>query len=360
VRTGRLGREHPPSSILSARVARDRAGAHRNQILEALAAGVADELVEGHGLMVSATPLAILGPGRDPPMGMDPGVSPKQLFLQPLKPSGISMRELERDLPDHGAASDEAAVAELPSIAVVGAGRAGSAIHRAARGAALRVAIAGRADAAEACASCELALLCVPDSEIEQAAELAAENTPPIRYVGHVSGATGLDALSAPRERGAGTFTLHPLQTLPDGNAELTGAACAVGASDEESLTLAVRLARALGMKPFAISEEQRAAYHAGASMASNFLVALEESASALLEAAGVDRPREVLSPLVLRTAANWSERGNAALTGPIARGDEATVARQREAIATSAPELLSLYDELAARTRALAKESSR
>jgi predicted short-subunit dehydrogenase-like oxidoreductase (DUF2520 family) len=107
-------------------------------------------------------------------------------------------------------------------------------------------------------------------------------------------------------------------------------------------------------MRPFELADEQRAAYHAAACIASNFLVALEESAVDLLGAAGIDEPRELLAPLVLRTAANWSERGPASLTGPIARGDERTVERHLEALTTSAPELLPLYRTLAERTMAL------
>ncbi len=63
-------------------------------------------------------------------------------------------------------------------------------------------------------------------------------------------------------------------------------------------------------MLPFELPEDGRAAYHAAASMASNFLIALEESAAELLAAAGVENPREVLAPLVLRTAANWADAG--------------------------------------------------
>jgi predicted short-subunit dehydrogenase-like oxidoreductase (DUF2520 family) len=108
-------------------------------------------------------------------------------------------------------------------------------------------------------------------------------------------------------------------------------------------------------MRPFAVPEERRAAYHAAASIASNFLIALEESAAELLQSAGVEDARELLAPLVLRTAANWTERGGEALTGPIARGDEATIERQREAVAEVAPELAAMYEALVARTRAVA-----
>jgi predicted short-subunit dehydrogenase-like oxidoreductase (DUF2520 family) len=92
--------------------------------------------------------------------------------------------------------------------------------------------------------------------------------------------------------------------------------------------------------------------------MASNLLVALEESASELVERIGVDDARELLAPLVMRTAANWAERGPAALTGPVARGDRATVERHRAAIAETAPELLAVYDALATRAEAVARES--
>ena len=105
-------------------------------------------------------------------------------------------------------------------------------------------------------------------------------------------------------------------------------------------------------MRPFEVPDERRAAYHAAAAIASNFLVALEESAADLLSAAGVGNGRELLAPLVLRTAANWSEHGGAALTGPIARGDEATVARHLAALRELAPELIPLYEALAERTR--------
>jgi len=104
------------------------------------------------------------------------------------------------------------------------------------------------------------------------------------------------------------------------------------------------------------VREEDRAAYHAAASIASNFLITLEESASALLADAGAgEEARELLAPLVLRTAANWADHGAAALTGPIARGDEETVERHLAALAETAPELIDLYRALASHTRAIA-----
>src|SRR5262249_887736 len=108
-------------------------------------------------------------------------------------------------------------------------------------------------------------------------------------------------------------------------------------------------------MRPFEVSEESRAAYHAAAAIASNLLVALEESAAELLDRIGVDQGRELLAPLVLRTAANWAERGPAALTGPIARGARAPLHRHRGALAESGLEHVRMYDALAMRAEAIA-----
>jgi predicted short-subunit dehydrogenase-like oxidoreductase (DUF2520 family) len=256
------------------------------------------------------------------------------------------MWELEREL--NGNERD------IPALAVIGAGRVGRAIHRAARAEGIDSRLAGRADAAEACESAEVALLCVPDGAIEEACETIAD-APGLRFVGHTSGAIGLEALGAAITRGAAAFGLHPLQTISDDNPELIGASCAVDGSTQEAVALAESLARRLGMRSFELSEEQRATYHAAASIASNFLVALEESAAQLLERAGVENGRELLAPLVLRSASNWAEGGPEALTGPIARGDEATVNRHLEAIEAEMPELLELYRALAERTRAIA-----
>ena len=247
----------------------------------------------------------------------------------------------------------------LGAIAVVGNGRLGASVSRAAKDAGVDVALAGRDDALEACRGAEVALLCVPDAAIPEACESIAEAVPPLRFVGHTSGATGLDALEAATARGAEAFSLHPLQTVPDGDASLTGAPCAIAGASPGATEAARALALGLGMRPFEVPEESRAAYHAAASIASNFLVALEESATELLERAGVEDGRELLAPLVLRTAANWAERGGEALTGPIARGDEETVRRHLEALRETSPELVEMYEALAKRTRELARQGA-
>lgn len=251
------------------------------------------------------------------------------------------MRELDRNAAENPSPSPAAA----GSVGVVGRGRLGRALVAALRDAGHDVAEpAGRGEVPAA----ETIVLCVPDAEIATAAAAVAGAA---RYVGHTSGATPLGALEP---AGAEAFGLHPLQTVPEHGADLRGCGCAVAGSTPAALAVARGLAERLGMQPFEVRDDQRPAYHAAASMASNYLVTLEWAAETLARRAGVDAP---LGPLVRTTVENWIEHGpQAALTGPISRGDEATVTRQRDAVATTAPELLSLFDVMAERTRELAR----
>ena len=145
--------------------------------------------------------------------------------------------------------------------------------------------------------------------------------------------------------------------------ASLRGCACAVAGSSEPALAEAGRIARNLSMRPFSLRDDQRAAYHAAASIASNYLITLQAAAGTLAERAGIDEldAGALFGPLVRTTVENWISLGSAdALTGPIARGDEGTVSAQREAVAEVAPELVTMFDALADRTRALAAEGGR
>ena len=167
--------------------------------------------------------------------------------------------------------------------------------------------------------------------------------------MGHCSGATGLAVLG-----GHEVLALHPLMTVTADGAGFAGAGCAITGNSERALQTARELATDLGMTAFEVADEDRAAYHAAASIASNFLVTLEGAAEQLAAQAGV--PRSALVPLVRASVENWARSGAAqALTGPIARGDHETVGRQRKAVAERAPQLLELFDALAAATGALA-----
>jgi predicted short-subunit dehydrogenase-like oxidoreductase (DUF2520 family) len=221
----------------------------------------------------------------------------------------------------------------LDKVTVIGArGRVGRAVSE-------RLAERGvRLDAP----SPDLVLLCVPDRAIAEVA--ASVDRGP--WVAHVSGATPLAAL-APHTR---RFGLHPLQTftLRRGPEQLDGAWGAVTAETDEAAAVATGLAETLGLRPFALADERRAAYHAGAAIASNYLVTLRHAAGALLESAGA--PPEALDPLMLRTIENGFE-----LTGPIQRGDWETVDRHLQAIRRERPELEPLYRVLADATVAVA-----
>jgi predicted short-subunit dehydrogenase-like oxidoreductase (DUF2520 family) len=187
-----------------------------------------------------------------------------------------------------------------------------------------------------------LVLLCVPDRAI---GEVAAE-IPVGPWVAHASGATPLSAL-APHER---RFGLHPLQSFSRlrGAEQLDGVWGAVTAESDEARAVARWLAEALGLRPFDLAEEGRVAYHAGAAMASNYLVTLRAAAGSLLEAAGA--PPEALDPLIRGVVDGGFE-----LTGPIARGDWETVERHFAVIRAERPELEELYVVLAEATARIA-----
>jgi predicted short-subunit dehydrogenase-like oxidoreductase (DUF2520 family) len=180
-----------------------------------------------------------------------------------------------------------------------------------------------------------LVLLCLPDRAI---ADVAA-TIEPGPWVAHVSGGTPLAALEPHVRR----FSVHPLQTFTHdrGPEQLDGAWAAVTGETDEALAMATELAETLGLRPFPLGDDRRALYHAGAAIASNYVVTLRRAAGELLAGAGV--PDEALDPLMRRVIDNGFQ-----LTGPIERGDWETVERHRQAIVEHAPHLLAAYDELA------------
>jgi predicted short-subunit dehydrogenase-like oxidoreductase (DUF2520 family) len=214
------------------------------------------------------------------------------------------------------------------SVRVVGRGRVGAAV--AAR--LLERGVILRDD------SPDLVLLCVPDRAIAE----VAGSIPPGPWVAHVSGATPLAALDPHIRR----FSMHPLQTFTRsrGAEQLDGAWAAITADAEDGRTRAHWLATLLNLHPFDLGDDLRTVYHAGAAIASNYLVTLFRSASRLFEAAGA--PPEGLIPLMRRTIENGFE-----LTGPLARGDWSTIDAHLTALRRHAPELEAMYLALAAVT---------
>jgi predicted short-subunit dehydrogenase-like oxidoreductase (DUF2520 family) len=214
------------------------------------------------------------------------------------------------------------------SVNVIGRGRVGSAVaaRLEERGVELRDQNAA------------LVLLCVPDRAIPE----VARGIEPGPWVAHVSGATPLAALD-PHER---RFSVHPLQTftLARGPEQLDGAWAAVTAESSDARALGWGLAESLGLRPFDLADGERTLYHAGAAIASNYLVTLYRAASRLLQDAGV--PPEALVPLMRRTIENGFE-----LTGPISRGDWAVVDAHLAALHDGHPELEPMYRVLAEAT---------
>ena len=210
------------------------------------------------------------------------------------------------------------------SVTVIGSGRVGSAVLARLREREITVGENG-----------ELVLLCVPDGAIAEVAR-TLELGP---WIAHVSGATPLSALDPHGRR----FSLHPLQTFTRarGPEQLDGAWAAVTAETEDARAAGFWLAHTLGLRPFELGDEARPLYHAGAAIASNYLVTLHEVAAELFRAAGA--PAEALAPLMRRTIDNGFE-----LTGPIERGDWETIESHRRAIRAAKPELEPLYDLLA------------
>ena len=184
--------------------------------------------------------------------------------------------------------------------------------------------------------------------------------------VAHTSGATSISVLSSCERAGATTLVFHPLQTFSDpltGPSRFSGAAVAVTPDEDASASPAAAfgfaLAELLGARPFLLPDDKRALYHAAATVACNYLVTLEHHASRLFALSGLPR-EESLSlflPLVRATLDNVAAQGTvAALTGPLSRGDTATITGHLAALALDAPDLLPLYRALGRATLELVR----
>lgn len=215
-------------------------------------------------------------------------------------------------------------------------------------------------------AAVDLYVLSVPDAALggvarELAGALGEAQSPADRdpriAVMHTAGATSTAVLAACADRGCLTLSFHPLQTFSDPATSvdrLRGATVAVtpgpGDDPEGAWRLGERIARAIGAVAFRLREEHRVLYHAGATMASNYLVTLAHVAEGLLRAAGFPREAALsaLLPLMRGAVENLENQGSvAALTGPLSRGDAETVAAHLSALTRDFPATSMLYREL-------------
>lgn len=226
-------------------------------------------------------------------------------------------------------------------VAVVGLGRAGGAFAAAfARVDWPVVATYRRGDdvSGAACGDAELVLLCVPD---ESVAAVAASIEPGAAVVAHVAGSLGLDVLDARHRRRA---AIHPLMALPNaalGAERLLSAGWFALAGDR----IVEDVVAAFGGRSLTVADADRATYHAAAVVASNHVTALLGQVARLAES--IDAPLEPFLDLTAGALASVRELGPAAaLTGPAARGDWATIERHRAALA---PSERATYDVLVA-----------
>ncbi|HEU4542020.1 MAG TPA: DUF2520 domain-containing protein [Jiangellaceae bacterium] len=267
-------------------------------------------------------------------------------------------------------------------VGVVGTGRVGAVLgaalaragHRVVAGYGVSVSSKHRAHellpdvplvtTAEVLERAELVLLTVPDDALPELVNGLASTGAirPGQIVVHTSGRYGVGVLEPATRAGALPLALHPAMTFTGTSVDLERLAGAVfGVTAPEQLwPVAEALVVEMGSDPVRIAEENRTLYHAALAHASNHLVTLVADAMDLLRSAGVDQPDKVLAPLLSAALDNVLRSGDAALTGPVARGDAGTVASHITEIGRAAPESVATYIQLARRTAARALASGR
>jgi predicted short-subunit dehydrogenase-like oxidoreductase (DUF2520 family) len=256
-------------------------------------------------------------------------------------------------------------------LILLGPGRAGMAVSLAAVAAGHRVVGVGARDSAgavEAAArldstpiqwgadlpKADILLVAVRDGAISEVAGIHAGKAARVGGAAHLSGLTPAAALAP---LGIPVASFHPLQTLPTAEAgatRLDGSWVGITSDDDYLADRLFALAASLGARPFELVESAKATYHAGAAAAANYPLAALSISRRLFEAAGV--PFEAIGPLIRAVVDNALELGpDAALTGPIARGDVDTVRAQIEAVRSVDPDLAEAFQAMARATARLA-----
>ena len=267
-----------------------------------------------------------------------------------------------------------------PATLIVGAGRLGTSLGEGLHRAGWPVVLVARGEASAARAGArglavvrslavapvaELVLLCIPDDAMSATA-LALSVVPrilrPSCVVLHTSGAVPVAALATVAPRVAAIGSLHPLQTVTEqSDAEVLRGASAAVSGDPAAIVMAERVAHALGLVPFRLTDEMKPLYHAASAIAANFTVALLDVAIRLATEAGM--PGETARTAFAALARGAADRVShltteEALTGPIARGDVGTVRAHLAALRQAAPEVVPMYVEAARCTLRLARRA--
>jgi predicted short-subunit dehydrogenase-like oxidoreductase (DUF2520 family) len=263
-------------------------------------------------------------------------------------------------------------VARASTVSVVGAGRVGGAIGLALARAGYQVTAAwslsrgGRSRAhelldapilepEEVARAADIVVVAVPDDAIASVAKQIAPGIRRGKYVFHTSGGTSLEALALVREAGAHVASLHPLMTFPGPDPDaLDGSAVAVTCEPRDRAAF-YRVARAWGGRPFLLADDQKAAYHAAAVFASNYIVSSVWAANAIFKTIGVNNAQPLLAPLLRATLDNVIAKGPAkAITGPVARGDVNTVRQHLDTLKETDEQIANAYRAMARMTASL------
>lgn len=273
-----------------------------------------------------------------------------------------------------------------PTVALIGAGSAGTAItlalHRegypiaavasrslesAQRCAALVDCKNAGTDLAVACRTAEIIVIATIDSAIETTCQTIANSAGfrPGQLVLHLSGALTSDALNAAHEAGADTLSMHPVQTLvqPSQGADLLKSAWFCLEGNDSAITRGREIANEISGKTTVIDKDKKALYHAALSIASNYLTTIEAIAADLLTKAGVSRENTLplLMPLIQGSVDTLVSCDLPdALTGSISRGDASTIEKHLEAIEAESETHLPLYNMLGLETLKIAREKGK
>ena len=269
--------------------------------------------------------------------------------------------------------SSTPAPADRYRVGVIGAGRVGAVLAATLREAGHEiVAVAGESDASRGriadllpgvpvdkptavARACDVLLLTVPDDMLANVVAMlsASGAIHDGQRVVHTSGRHGLAVLDPAAAVGAVPVAMHPAMTFTGTAVDLTRlSGCVFGVTaDERDRPFTEALVADLGGTPMWVSEERRSLYHAALAHGANHLVTLVAQAMELLDAAGADDPAGTLRPLLGAALDNALDHGDAALTGPIVRGDVETVRGHLDQLRATAPDTLPSYVALARST---------
>jgi len=236
------------------------------------------------------------------------------------------------------------------SIAVVGAGRLGTALAKRLSEAGYSAETLTGKSARVTQLAMDVIWFCVPDAEIERVADTFSQFQWKSKFTFHSSGVLSSDVLSSLRSAGGRVASVHPLMTFVKGSVpELTGVPFAIE-GDASAVRIARMIVRDLGGQAVAIKKQDKVAYHAFATMICPLLVSLltaSEKAAALAGMSAADSRRRML-PIIRQTLNNYEKRGPAgAFSGPIVRGDVETIRAHLNALA-KVPAAKNAYAALA------------